>query len=94
MTLTMELPQELQRRLLSEAQRRGMPIEQYAMQVLDRYLARTVTNSSAVSLLQSWLDAPTEQEQKETGTFLIEALDRDRLSTRKLFPPELKGSTW
>ena len=33
-------------------------------------------------------------EQQETGEYLIRILDEDRLSNRKLFPPELKGVTW
>jgi hypothetical protein len=33
-------------------------------------------------------------EQQETGEYLIRVLDEDRLSERKLFPPELKGVTW
>jgi len=33
-------------------------------------------------------------EQKETGDFLVRALDEDRPSERKLFPPELEGVTW
>lgn len=47
-----------------------------------------------VNLLQSWIDEEDEQEQKETGEYLIEALDQDRLSERPLFPAELKGVTW
>ena len=33
-------------------------------------------------------------EQKETGDLLVRALDEDRPSERKLFPPELEGVTW
>ena len=47
--------------------------------------------AEAVKLLQSWLD---DEEQKETGEYLIQALDEDRLSNRQLFSPELKGVTW
>ncbi len=47
-----------------------------------------------VNLLQSWIDEEDEQEQQETGEYLIEALDQDRLSERPLFPAELKGVTW
>ncbi|WP_071879922.1 hypothetical protein [Microcystis aeruginosa] len=47
-----------------------------------------------VNLLQSWIDEEDEQEQKETGEYLIEALDQDRLSERPLFPAELKEVTW
>jgi hypothetical protein len=47
-----------------------------------------------VSLLQSWIDADDVADQVATGSFLIEALDQDRLSTRPLFPPELEGVSW
>jgi hypothetical protein len=47
-----------------------------------------------VELLQSWIEEGDAQEQKETGEYLIQALDEDRLSDRSLFPPELKGVTW
>jgi hypothetical protein len=47
-----------------------------------------------VALPQSWIDDGDDQEQKETGDFLVQALDEDPQSNRKLFPPELKGVTW
>jgi hypothetical protein len=45
-------------------------------------------------LLQSWLNDENDEEQKETGEYLIQALDEDRLSNRQLFSPEMKGVTW
>jgi hypothetical protein len=42
-------------------------------------------------MLQSWIDDEDEEEQQETGQYLINALDEDRLFDRKLFPPELKA---
>lgn len=53
-------------------------------------------NKRAIALLQSWIDASEEEiaEQKETWEFLVRALDEDRTSDRKLFPPELKGISW
>lgn len=47
-----------------------------------------------VNLLQSWIDEEDEQEQQETGEYLIEELDQDRLSDRCLFPSQLKGISW
>jgi hypothetical protein len=47
-----------------------------------------------VELLQSWIEGGDAEEQKETGDYLIRTLDEDRLSDRRLFPPELKGVTW
>lgn len=46
------------------------------------------------SLLQSWMNEGDAEEQRETGGSLLRSLDEDRLSDRKLFPPELKGVTW
>lgn len=45
---------------------------------------RILVNEPAVKLLDSWR-AGDEQEQRETWTFLKQALDRDRLGYRKLF---------
>jgi hypothetical protein len=47
--------------------------------------------NAAVAMLQSWIDDEDEEEQQETGQYLINALDEDRLSDRKLFLPELKA---
>lgn len=47
-----------------------------------------------IALLQSWIEEGDAREQKETGEYLIETLDKDRLSDRRLFPQELKGATW
>lgn len=43
-------------------------------------------NDRAINLLQSWLDAEDELEQRETWEYLQQHLDEDRLSDRKLFP--------
>ena len=47
-----------------------------------------------VQLVQSWIDEGDADEQRETLEYLIQALDEDRLSDRKLFPKELKGKSW
>lgn len=45
-------------------------------------------------LVTSWIEGGDADEQEETGEYLVRALDEDRLSDRKLFPEELKGTTW
>ena len=50
--------------------------------------------AKVVNLLQSWLDEEDAEEQRETGEYLIRALDEDRLSDRKLFPIAMKSVTW
>jgi len=47
-----------------------------------------------LSLLKSWIEEGDADEQRETGEYLLQALDEDRLSDRKLFPSELKGISW
>jgi predicted transcriptional regulator len=47
-----------------------------------------------VDQLHLWLDEDDVDEQQETDEYLIQALDEDRLSDRKLFPSEMKGVTW
>ena len=46
------------------------------------------------TLIQSWIDEDDPGEQRETLEGLVRALDEDRLSNRKLFPPALKGKSW
>ena len=93
--MTLTLSAELERRLSEAAAEHGLDLENFAVKVLDEALPpdRTV---NAVALLQSWIDADDTEiaEQQGTGDYLIRVLDEDRLSDRKLFPPELKGVTW
>ena len=57
---------------------------------------RVLDNRAAglVQLIQSWIDEGDADEQRETLEYLIQVLDEDRLSDRKLFPKELKGKSW
>ena len=64
------------------------------LQLPDQHLPSKDPRKDLVELLQSWIEEGDAQEQQETGESLIEALDQDRLSGRRLFPPELKGVTW
>jgi hypothetical protein len=50
--------------------------------------------AEAVDVLQTWIDDEDIEEQQETGEYLIQVLDEDRLSARKLFPLEMKRVTW
>ncbi len=54
----------------------------------------TVEQKRAAALLQSWIDAEDETEQRETGEALLAGLDKNRPSERQLFPPELAGESW
>lgn len=94
MTLTLNLPQELEQRLTREAQRQGLPLDAYTVALLDKSLPPQERRTELITLLQTWLDEEDPEEQRDTGEYLIHALDGDRLSDRPLFPSDLKGVTW
>ena len=92
MTLTIALPCEVEASLASEAARAGLPIDEYVLQVLRDHTAPQT--SKAIAVLQAWRDSAIEREQTEPENDLFESIDQHRLSSRPLFPPELKGVTW
>lgn len=94
MTLSLSLPPDLEERLQHEAERQGLPADTLTLRLLDRHLPAQDPREELVELLQSWMEVGDAQEQKETGEYLIQALDEDRLSARSLFPQELKGLSW
>ena len=93
MALTLNLSPELEQYLLQEASQQGLSVEALALRILSSSVLSKQKQTEAVNLLQSWID-DEDDEQQETGLYLIHALDDDRLSERKLFPSELKGITW
>ena len=94
MPLTLNLSPELEQYLLQEAHQHGLSVEALALQFLTSYIQQKQKQVEAVTLIQSWIADEDSEEQRETGEFLIHALDDDRLSERKLFPSELKGISW
>ena len=49
---------------------------------------------SLQALIRSWMSEDDAGEQRETLETLIRGLDEERPSGHKLFPEELKGTTW
>ena len=94
MPLTLNLTSEIEQYLSQKARDKGLSLEDYVLKLLKDTILEQKKQTKLVNLLQSWIDEEDEQEQKETGEYLIEALDQDRLSERPLFPAELKGVTW
>jgi hypothetical protein len=93
MALTLSLTPETEQYLAQRAKEQGLSIEVYTLQLLTEYILIKEKQTKLVDLLQSWMDEDDSKEQQETGEYLIHALDEDRLSDRKLFPPKLKGVT-
>jgi site-specific recombinase len=102
MTLTLNVPPEIERQLDLKAREQGLSTEAYALKLLSESISVQEKSTKLVNLLQSWIDEDDTAEQQETGEYLIQALDEDRLSdrvasvyrNRQLFPSELKGITW
>ena len=94
MTLNLSLTPELEQFLTHQASQRGVSVSDYTLQLLGQHVQPKDRRTEAVALLQSWLDSDDEPQQHAAGEFLVQALDEDRLSDRKLFPPELKGVSW
>lgn len=94
MTLTLSLPEDIEQRLTEAAREQQLAAGDLTLRLLDAHLPPASRRQKLCALLRSWIDEGDEAEQKETGEWLIHALDEDRPSERKLFPPELKGVTW
>ncbi|MFM7407719.1 MAG: hypothetical protein ACKO3K_13955 [Cuspidothrix sp.] len=94
MTLTLNLPPELEQYLIQEAQQQGLSVETHALEIIQQSILQKEKQFKIFNVLQSWIDESDEKEQQETGEYLINALDGNRLSNRQLFPQELKGVSW
>ena len=95
MNVTLNLNPELGHRLRQAAKHRGVSVDAYTAQLLERYLPGEGRRADElVAVLQSWMDEDDAGEQRATGDYLVHALDEDRLSERPLFPAEQRGATW
>ncbi len=94
MTLTLSLPPEMEQYLVQTASEQGLSTEDYTLQLLTTVIPRTGKNTKLVNLLQRWIDQGDAEEQQETGDYLIQSLDADRLSDRPLYPTEMQGVSW
>lgn len=94
MTLTLNLPPELEQYLAREAEQQGLSVEAMTLQLLTESLQLKQKQAEAVDMLQSWIEDENVEDQQETGQYLVQVLDEDRSSDRKLFPLKMKGITW
>jgi len=94
MTLRLDLPPDLAERLRQAAEKQGLSADGYTLHLLKEPLPPTDHRAELVALLQSWIDSSEGEEQADTDNDLLQALDEDRLSDRKLYPENLKGVTW
>ncbi len=94
MTLTLNLPPDIESSLFEEANQQSLSVEEVAIQILTFTFTQREKQKKAINLLESWLNDDDIEEQKTTGAYLIESLDQDRLSDRLLFPDAMKGKSW
>jgi hypothetical protein len=94
MTLTLSLPPEMEQYLAQRAIGQGTSIEDYALLLLTTSIPAPEKNTQLANLLQQWIDQGDVEEQQETGDYLIQSLDADRLSDRPLYPIEMKEVSW
>jgi ATP-dependent DNA ligase len=94
MTLTLNLPPDIESSLCEEADQQSLSVEEVAIQILTLVFTQKKKQKKAINLLESWLNDADIEEQKTTGAYLIESLDQDRLSDRLLFPNAMKGKSW
>ena len=94
MTLTLALPPAVEESLTREAVREGLPLDAYALRVLEQHVQPSARNDRAIAALQAWRDDASRRDLEEPENDLLQTLDESRLSDRPLYPPELKGVTW
>ncbi len=92
MTLILDLPSDLERRLATEAERHRVTVDAYALDLLRAQLPGD--RETAITLLQRWMDEESDHQPGTDADWLPRALDQDRAGQRPLFPPALKGVTW
>jgi hypothetical protein len=94
MSITLSLTPEMEQSLAEGALEQGLSTEDYALQLLTTAMPGARVNGKLARLLQSWVDEDDGEEQQETGDYLIQVLDEDRLSDRPLYPEAMKGVSW
>ncbi|MFM7476282.1 MAG: hypothetical protein ACKO2T_11295, partial [Microcystis aeruginosa] len=73
MPLTLNLTSEIEQYLSQKVREKGLSLEAYVLKLLKDTILEQEKQTKLVNLLQSWIDEEDEQEQKETGEYLIEA---------------------
>jgi hypothetical protein len=99
MTLALTLSPELQKRLAVHAAERGLTPEEYATRLLEAHVPQSELTvderrKKLAEAIDAWLNDDDPDEQRETGEYLIRALNESRAGGRLLYPEDLKGITW
>lgn len=90
LTITLELPPEVEARVQTEAARQEMPVSDYLLRLVTEAVItpeEAAKRQRSLELLNTLRDIGDEAEQKATFATLKTAVDADRLSDRKRFAP-------
>ena len=88
MSVTLNLPPNIEKRVQTEAARQSLTVADYLLRLHENTVPdddAVVRRENSLSLLRSVSDIGDEEEQKATFDFLKAAVDEDRLSDRKRF---------
>jgi hypothetical protein len=86
-SITLNLPPDVESRVKDEAARQSMPVEEYLLTVVSRSVPSNNNGQRerSLALLASVEEIGDETEQHETFEYLKAAIDEDRLSDRNRF---------
>jgi hypothetical protein len=83
MTLTLEIPQDWEEPLARAASQEGLPLENYALELMQKAIQRQ-RNQASIAVLQSFLSEEEDgADHAETWQTLQQGLAESRRLTRK-----------
>lgn len=88
MTVTLDLPPDIETRVQEEAARRSLPVEEYLLWLVTGAMLpeeEAERRRRTLERLRSAGDIGDEEEQRETFSYLKAAVEADRLSERPRF---------
>ncbi|BDI31599.1 hypothetical protein CCAX7_36500 [Capsulimonas corticalis] len=88
MTVTLNLPPDMEVHIQAEAAKQEVQVEEYLLQLVVAGMigsAAADQHARSLALLESVRDIGDAEEQRETFTYLRAAVDEERLSDRKRF---------
>jgi hypothetical protein len=89
MTITLTLAPELEFKLKQEADRRGLPPEQYALEVLDEHIPRSAHERAEklAEMFRQWNEEEVDESEALDDEF-FQRLEENRVAFREITLPE------
>ncbi|MGH9769912.1 MAG: hypothetical protein ACREAB_21010 [Blastocatellia bacterium] len=89
MTITLTLAPELEFKLKQEADRRGLPPEQYALEVLNEHIADSARERAEklAEMFRQWNEEEVDENEALDDEF-FRRLEENRITFREITQPE------